>query len=141
MIKRILNNLLGNFNESMKIHTIDDVREVVYTLMAQHQSTTTLDVKNELRRLGFQAFQDQVSQMVNAIVSHDNLSSRNNGKFNVYSFGADTNEVKQVYMELGQEFWEAKAEKKSITIFSGKIGTDGKQEQFEFYKNSLAIRE
>jgi predicted DNA-binding WGR domain protein len=94
-----------------------------------------------LRRLGFQAFQDQVSQMVNTIVLQDNLSSRSNGKFNIYSFGQDTNEVKHVYMELGQEFWEAKVEKKSIIIFSGKIGTDGKKEQLEFYKNSLAIRE
>ena len=125
----------------MKTHTIDDVREVIYALMAQNQSTTTLEVKNELRRLGFQAFQDQVSQMVNTIVLQDNLSSRNNGKFNIYSFGQDTSEVKQVYMELGQEFWEARAEKKSITLFSGKVGTDGKQEQLEFYKNSLAIRE
>jgi predicted DNA-binding WGR domain protein len=141
MIKRILNNLLGNSNESMKTHTIDDVRDVLYTLIAQNKSTTTLDVKNELRRLGFQAFQDQVSQMVNTIASQDSLSFRHNGKFNIYSFGQDTSDVKQVYLELGQEFWEAKAEKKSITLFSGKVGTDGKQEQLHFYKNSLAIRE
>jgi predicted DNA-binding WGR domain protein len=141
MIKRILNNLLGNSNNSMKTHTINDVREVLYSLIAQNQSTTTLDVKNELRRLGFQAFQDQVSQMVNTIVLQDNLSSRNNGKFNIYSFGQDTSEVKHVYMELGQEFWEAKAEKKSLILFNGKVGTDGKEEQIEFYKNSLAIRE
>ena len=106
MIKRILNNLLGNSNNSMKTHTIDDVREVLYALMAQHQSTTTLDVKNELRRLGFQAFQDQVSQLVNTIVSQDNLSHHNNGKFNIYSFGPDTDETKHVYMERQQEFWK-----------------------------------
>lgn len=141
MFKRILNQLLGNSPDSMNTHTIDDVREVLYNLIAQHRNTTKLDVKNELRQRGFQAFQEQVSQMVNVIATQDNLSFHYNGKFYIYSFGFDSNEAKHVYMERQQEFWEAKTEKNSIVIYSGKAGTDGTEEKFNFYKNSIAIRE
>jgi predicted DNA-binding WGR domain protein len=109
--------------------------------MARNGSTTTLDVKNELRRLGFQAFQDQVSQMVSAIAAHDQLLSRNNGRYNLYFQGVDTAESRHVYLQAGDQFWEGRVDGKTITLHVGRVGTDGTEEQVQCYKNLLAARE
>jgi predicted DNA-binding WGR domain protein len=144
MFKKIIHSLLGNTGGGSapgRAATIEEVRAAAYDLMARNGSTTTLDVKNELRRLGFQAFQDQVSQMVSAIASHDQLSSRNNGRYNLYFYGVDTAESRHVYLQSGDQFWEGRVDGKTITCYAGRVGTDGTEESFECYKNLLAVRE
>jgi predicted DNA-binding WGR domain protein len=143
MFKKIINSLLGNTGGGApgRAATIEEVRAATYDLMARNGSTTTLDVKNELRRLNFQAFQDQVSQMVSAIASHDQLSSRNNGRYNVYFYGTDTAESRHVYLQSGDQFWEGRVDGKTVTLYAGRVGTDGTEESSECYKNLLAVRE
>ncbi|MBD0256357.1 MAG: WGR domain-containing protein [Cytophagales bacterium] len=144
MFKKIINSLLGNTGGGGapgRAATIEEVRAATYDLMARNGSTTTLDVKNELRLLNFQAFQDQVSQMVSAIASHDQLSSRNSGRYNVYFYGTDTAESRHVYLQSGDQFWEGRVDGKAVTLYAGRVGTDGTEDAFACYKNLLAVRE
>ncbi len=144
MFKKIINSLLGNTGGGGtpgQAATLEEVRAVTYDLMARNGSTTTLDVKNGLRRLNFQAFQDQVSQMVSAIASHDQLTARNNGRYNLYFYGTDTAESRHVYLQSGDQFWEGRVDGKTVTCYAGRVGTDGTEESSECYKNLLAVRE
>jgi len=64
----------------MKTPTQDDIKTVADDLMVKFSSTTTLDVKNELRSLGYWATQDFVSASMEVI----GYNFTNNGTFRVY---------------------------------------------------------
>jgi len=65
----------------MKTFTITDVELVASDLIATNGSTTTLDVKNELRNQGFFAEQAEVS----AALAQLDFSFTHNGSFRIYT--------------------------------------------------------
>lgn len=64
-----------------------DVFDVASDLIEQNGSTTTLDIKNELRNRGFFAKQADVSELMIEVCSEENYSFSYNGVHRVYSDG------------------------------------------------------
>ncbi len=125
----------------MKPLAIDDVRKAIYQLLAENDETTTLDVKNLLRNWNFMATQKDVSNYVNTIARTDQLASKNNGRFNTYYFGKDTQHTFSSYLERNAQFVEILLRGKAVHIYKGTVGTDGVEEVRQFPKNLLAYQE
>ncbi len=121
--------------------TVQATREVIYHLIALNGKTTTLDVKNELRSRNYNASQNDVSHFVGQIQKADNLEIKNNGQYNFYFFGYDSNDTKKAYLENNIEFVEVIVQGKFVKIFQGKLGADGVETNHNLNKNLLAIRE
>ena len=62
------------------------IRFIATALILANGSTTTLDVKNSLRRRGYEARQEDVSQWLLVICFWESWAVKDNGKHRVYSF-------------------------------------------------------
>ena len=70
----------------LKKITYDVVKEVAESLIASNTTTTTLDVKEELRTRGYIANQSEVSSMMDKVSSDCNFSIDNsNGTYRIFS--------------------------------------------------------
>lgn len=65
--------------------TLNDVIVVAADLIVKNGSTTTLDVKNELRTRGFKAFQIEVSKFMDAACVSENWEINDNGIYRTYA--------------------------------------------------------
>jgi len=66
--------------------TKDAVRDVAEDLMRSNDTTTTLDVKTELRNRGYWATQPEVSKFLRELADEKDYDFTTNGIYNVYSF-------------------------------------------------------
>jgi hypothetical protein len=73
----------------MKSLTKQDVKDAAVKLMEEHDSTTTLDVKNALRAEGFWATQNQVSEIMDEIYSEENWDYANPNGYREYFMDND----------------------------------------------------
>jgi predicted DNA-binding WGR domain protein len=124
----------------MKTLTKEDVLDTAETLMNDNGSTTTLDVKNKLRNLGFQAMQADVSRWMDELAREERWNYNQQSGHRVYTLGADTDDTTKKYMERGSEFWEIEVEKKRYIIGKGKVGTDGTTEEVKCSSNRKATK-
>ncbi|MEL6923230.1 MAG: hypothetical protein AAFO94_04210, partial [Bacteroidota bacterium] len=85
-----------------KTLTSDAVQQAAEELMLTRGETTTLDVKNKLRREGFHAVQHEVSRCMTNLCYPRQWTFRQNGSFRVFFFRSDTNEVQHEYLENKQ---------------------------------------
>lgn len=68
----------------MKSLTLLDVSTVAVELITKNGSTTTLDVKQELRNQGFYATQEKVSAIMDELNSYGTLGFTTNGSWRTY---------------------------------------------------------
>ncbi|OJJ17476.1 hypothetical protein BKI52_26770 [marine bacterium AO1-C] len=123
----------------MKNLTKDVVKEAAEHLIEAFGTTTTLDVKNRLRQLGFQAFQAEVSNFMDTLTSEEQWHFNHNGRYRVYRFGPDSNDTFHKYLEQGQHFWEILASNKEQIINEGLVGTTGQMTTNKFPTNRKSI--
>jgi predicted DNA-binding WGR domain protein len=110
-------------------------------LMDKYGSTTTLDVKNLLRGRNYNATQSEVSNFMNELAVKENWKYSQRGNYRVYSFGQDTFETYQAYLEKDNRFCSIKAEDKKIIIEEGIIGKTGTFQEKSFNRNKKTIRD
>ena len=124
-----------------KTLTIQDVQKAAEELMILKKETTTLDVKNKLRRDGFYATQTEVSRWMNNLCFPRQWTFKQNGNFRVFSFRGDTQEEVHEYMEHASagEFWEMIIKDKQREIIKGNTGELGTTEKTEFDSNRAAV--
>ena len=79
LIKTNINN--------MKKFEHDDVLDIATVLIHVYGSTTTLEVKEELRKVGYKAFQKDVSRHMRQIAQEENLKVEDCGIYSKYSIG------------------------------------------------------
>lgn len=129
-------------NSNQRVLTQQAVQEAAETLMLLHDKTTTLDVKNYLRRQNYLAFQRDVSLFMNNLVQRQaTWKANDNGRYRVYVFGQDTQNSYHEYLEKGKDFWEIEVNKPVKTITLGKIGTDGSAYNTTLKSNRYAIHQ
>jgi len=75
--------------KNVKDLTKADVYDVAMDLIEENGSTTTLDVKKELRKNGFFAKQVEVSNYMNEISDEENWNFTFNGVHRTYKFDTD----------------------------------------------------
>lgn len=81
-------------NNGPKPLTMDIVKKVAEELMKKNGSTTSLDVKNELRMQGYWAKQQQVGDFMRALhTQYAEWDSMNNGQFNTYMLNEDPDDA------------------------------------------------
>ncbi|GAB3931007.1 hypothetical protein [Larkinella terrae] len=73
-------------NTGAKKTTRQAVRMAATTLILAEGSTTTLDVKNHLRKRGYRAYQADVSDLLFAVAQQENWAINDNGTYRVYYF-------------------------------------------------------
>lgn len=77
----------------MKVLTKDAVQLTATLLIHTNGTTTTLEVKELLREVGYKAAQQQVSDLMNEIYDEQTIElerkNSDNGRYQVYSFGPD----------------------------------------------------
>ncbi len=66
--------------------TLNDLAEAAMYLIETHGTTTSLDVKNELRKRGFTAFQEDVAINLHNLAIDMNFNIDDENEYNVYSF-------------------------------------------------------
>lgn len=66
--------------------TLNDLAEAAMDLIKTNGNTTSLDVKNELRKRGFTAYQEDVAINLHELAIDIDLNIDTNGEYNVYSF-------------------------------------------------------
>ena len=123
----------------MKTLTKEAVKGAAENLIETFGSTTTLDVKNKLRQTGFQAFQNEVSTLMDAVTAEERWQFNHNGRYRVYRFGPDSNDTFHKYLENGQQFWEILASDKEQIINEGIIGSHGLMQKKSFPTNRKTI--
>lgn len=129
-------------NSNQRVLTQQAVQEAAETLMLLHDKTTTLDVKNYLRRQNYLAFQRDVSLFMNDLVRRQHTWKANdNGRYRIYAFGQDTQDSYHEYLEKGHEFWEIEVDKTLKIITLGEIGTDGGAYNTTLKSNRYAIHQ
>lgn len=122
--------------------TLQAVQEAAETLMLLHQQTTTLDVKNYLRKNNYMALQRDVSQFMSTLSQQQHAwKAKDNGRYKIYSFGQDSKETFQEYLEKGTDFWEIEVGKTQQITTLGKIGTDGGSYTTTLPSNRHAIQQ
>lgn len=123
----------------MKNLTKDAVKEAAEHLMEAFGTTTTLDVKNRLRQLSFQAFQAEVSNFMETLTNEEQWRFNHNGRYRVYRFGPDSSDSFHKYLESGQQFWEILASGKEQIINEGIKGSIGQMITKKFPTNRKNI--
>ncbi len=124
----------------MKTLTQAAVQQAAEFLIEKYGSTTTLDVKNRLRTAGYQAFQAEVSHLMDALAQQEQWEYQQNNRYRIYRFGPDTDEELHTYLERGNEFWEISSKNQEITINQGTVGSHGHLHTQTFPSNRKAIQ-
>lgn len=115
------------------------VCQITEALMLTHGTTTTLEVKKELREQGFYAVQAEVSVLMEELAEDRNWKFWSNGRFRVYSFAADTNERLYHYLKKGDESWEILVDGKWQVVSEGNAARTTPCNYQEFPSNRHAI--
>lgn len=119
--------------------TLDAVQQAAETLMLLHNTTSTLDVKNYLRRQNYLALQSDVSRMMSLSVHQKGWKFQYNGSYREYALGKDTDEKWKIYLVRGNDFWAIEVDKRQHITSLGKIGTNGSSFATDFSSNRLAV--
>lgn len=125
----------------MKNLTKEAVKEAAEYLIEAFGTTTTLDVKNRLRQVGYQAFQNEVSNLMDTVTAEERWQFNHNGRYRVYRFGPDSNDTFHKYLENGQQFYEILASDKELVINEGIVGNNGQMQTQRFPTNRKTIAE
>lgn len=115
------------------------VCQITEALMLTHGTTTTLEVKKELREQGFYALQVEVSGLMSVMAEERNWKFWSNGRFRVYSFAEDTDERWYHYLEKGDERWEILVDGKWQVVLEGNTTSTGPVRYQEFPSNRHAV--
>lgn len=115
------------------------VCQITEALMLTHGTTTSLEVKKELREQGFYAVQAEVSALMAALAEDRNWKFWSNGRFRIYSFAEDTNEQLYHYLKKGDESWEILVDGKWQVISEGNAARTTPCHYQEFPSNRHAI--
>lgn len=115
------------------------VCQISEALMLTHGTTTTLDVKKELREQGYFAVQAEVSALMEVMAEERNWKSWSNGRFRVFSFAEDTSERLYHYLKKGDESWEILVDGKWQVISEGNAARTMPSHYQEFPSNRHAI--
>ncbi len=108
-------------------------------LMILNGETSTLQVKAELRKQGYFATQAAVSHFMDVLSEEEGWVYEFNGKFRVYAFQKDTDEIMYEYLEKDGYFWELLVNETDQIIFYGKTGSMGDLSRLTFDTNRHAI--
>ena len=126
---------------SKNLKTID--KEVVLgmaeALMILNGSTTTLEVKIELRKQGYQATQSAISHFMDLLGEEEKWIFDFNGSYRTYAFERDTDETFHKYLEKDGFFWEIVVKGQEQIIFYGQTGSLGDLARNTFDSNRHAI--
>ena len=90
----------------LKALNINSVQSVAEALMAKNGATTTLEVKNQLRKEGFFALQAEVSAAMDFLAWENDWTFSSNGQYRTYHFGDDTNLAFYCHLEKAGQYWE-----------------------------------
>jgi predicted DNA-binding WGR domain protein len=113
----------------------ESIQEVAEKLMTDNLQTTTLEVKNQLRKDGYYAEQNEVSRWMLQLATWQNWTMANQGNHRVYRFRNDSNDTLTNYLEKDNAFWEVKVSGMEVVTGFGKIGEDGILNS-EFFKTN-----
>ncbi len=115
------------------------IQEIAERLMISNLETTTLEVKNQLRKEGFYAEQKEVSRWMLQLATWQNWAMVNAGNHRIYRFKDDSKDAFQNYLEKDNAFWEVRVEGLEVVTGFGKIGEDGILNTQDFKSNRQAI--
>ncbi|WP_338762542.1 hypothetical protein WAF17_17815 [Bernardetia sp. ABR2-2B] len=107
----------------MKTLSLIDIQLVAHEHFKKRGFTTTLDVKNELRKKGFHAIQSEVSLWMDELATDEEWDYESNGTFRMYSLGDDEQYSATLYMVKGNAFWEGELHGKTVWVTHGAIGS------------------
>jgi predicted DNA-binding WGR domain protein len=112
-------------------------------LMFQTGQTTTLDVKNLLRKQNYEATQAEVSSRMENVARQESWQINSAGAHRVYKPAPDTDQNIEAYWELASagSFWEVKVAQKNVFITTGRAGTDGTTQTLAYHTNREAVRQ
>lgn len=112
-------------------------------LMFQTGQTTTLDVKNLLRKQNYEATQAEVSSRMENVARQESWRIDNAGAYRVYKPAPDTDQNLEAYWELASAglFWEIKVAQKTMFVTTGRVGTDGTTQTLAYHTNREAVRQ
>lgn len=129
-------------NSNQQALTQQAVQKAAETLMLLHQQTTTLEVKNYLRREKYLAMQRDVSHFMATLAQQQkDWKTRDNGRYKIYRFAQDSQVTFHEYLENGKDFWEIEVDKLQVITTLGKIGTDGGSYTTSLQSNRFAIHQ
>ncbi|PHN03249.1 hypothetical protein [Flavilitoribacter nigricans] len=115
------------------------VCQITEALMLTHGTTTTLEVKKELREQGFFAVQEEVSALMAGLAEERNWKFWSNGRFRVYSFAEDTDERLYHYLKKDDKSWEILVDGKWQVVSEGNAARTTPCNYQEFPSNRHAI--
>lgn len=115
------------------------IQTIAEKLMTDHLQTTTLDVKNQLRKEGFHAEQNEVSRWMLQLATWQNWAMANQGNHRVYRFRDDSIDTLTNYLEKENTFWEIKVSNKEVVTGFGKVEEDGILNSELFQTNRQAM--
>lgn len=115
------------------------VCQITEALMLTHGTTTTLEVKKELREQGFFAVQAEVSALMESLTEERNWKFWSNGRYRVYSFAEDTNERLYHYLKKEDKCWEILVDGKWQVVSEGNAAKTTPCNYQEFPSNRHAI--
>lgn len=126
---------------SQQLQTLEPevVCQVTEALMLTHGTTTTLEVKNELREQGFFAVQAEVSALMEVIAEERHWKFWHNGRHRIYTFAEDTDERLYRCLAKGDQTWEIMVEGNMQIIAEGRPGRSLPISCQEFPSNRHAL--
>ncbi len=87
-VKEIINSIFGPMkNQSL---TDDAVKDVAKELVTKNGKTTTLEIKNELRKKGYHAIQDDVSAIMDSVYMYIGMQFTVAGGHREYTYSNNT---------------------------------------------------
>ena len=127
--------------EDLKALNINSVQVVAEELMLKKGWTTTLEVKEQLRKDGFYAIQVEVSSAMDFLAWENKWCYDCNGKYRVYQFGEDTDLSFYAFMERGAQIWEVAVKENIQIIRVGKQQQKASIARHQFDSNRQALTE
>jgi hypothetical protein len=91
------------------------VLNTAVALITNNGKTTTLEVKEELRKKGYKAFQKEISSYLQDIASEENLQATDAGNHKIYSFDQSQAWNKKLARKQGD--WEMNSTTHSNVIY------------------------
>lgn len=122
---------------NLKTLDLTVVQKAAEELMTLNGTTTTLEVKNHLRKKGFLAMQTDVSNLMHAcwMKNRHDWQFVQSGGHRTYSFKFDTNESFNFYLEKDDSFWAIAASGKTFVTEEGQVGQTGTFEEKSYDTN------
>lgn len=115
------------------------VCQITEALMLTHGTTSTLEVKKELREQGFFAVQAEVAAWMAILSEERKWKFWSNGRYRVYSFAEDTKERLYHYLRKDDKSWEILVDGKWQVVSEGNAAKTTPSHYQEFPSNRHAI--